>query len=49
MSIFFVEQNLEFTITTSERTYVMEKGTIVDEVSADKLEESGLVQDYIAI
>jgi len=49
MTIFFVEQNLEFTINTSERTYVMEKGTVVDEVPADELEESGVVQDYIAL
>ncbi len=49
MTIFFVEQNLEFTINASERTYVMEKGTVVDEVPAAELEESGVVQDYIAL
>ena len=49
MTIFFVEQNLEFTTTASERTYVMEKGTVVDEVPADELEDSDIVQDYIAI
>jgi len=49
MTIFFTEQNLEFTINTSERTYVMEKGTIVEEVAASELEESGVVQDYIAL
>ncbi len=49
MTIFFVEQNLEFTINTSERTYVMEKGRVVDKIPADELEDSEIVQDYIAI
>jgi len=49
MTIFFVEQNLDFTTTASERTYVMEKGTVVDEVPADELEDSDIVQEYIAI
>jgi len=49
MTIFFVEQNLEFTINASERTYVMEKGTVVDEIPADELEDSDIVQKYIAI
>lgn len=49
MTIFFVEQNLEFTVNASERTYVMEKGTVVDEVPAAELEDSDVVQKYIAI
>lgn len=48
-TIFFVEQNLEFTVNTSERAYVMEKGTIVDELPPENLEDSEVVEKYIAI
>ena len=48
-TIFFVEQNLEFTVNTSERAYVMEKGTVVDELASEDLVDSDVVQKYIAI
>jgi branched-chain amino acid transport system ATP-binding protein len=48
-TIFFVEQNLEFTATTSDYCYVMEKGTVVDDVRSEELEDSEIVQKYIAI
>ena len=48
-TIFFVEQNLEFTVNTSERAYVMEKGTVVDELPSEDLIDSEVVQKYIAI
>ncbi|WP_442904998.1 ABC transporter ATP-binding protein [Haladaptatus sp. CMSO5] len=48
-TIFFVEQNLEFTVNTSERAYVMEKGTVVDDLKSGDLMDSDVVQKYIAI
>lgn len=48
-TIFFVEQNLDFTINTSNHCYVMEKGTVVDDVPSEELENSEIVQKYIAI
>jgi len=48
-TIFFVEQNLDFTVNTSDHCYVMEKGTVVDEFSPEDLEDSEVVQKYIAV
>lgn len=48
-TIFFVEQNLEFTVNTSNHCYVMEKGTVVDDLPPSDLEDSEVVQKYIAI
>lgn len=48
-TIFFVEQNLEFTINTSDHCYVMEKGTVVDDLAPSELRGSDVVQKYIAV
>jgi len=49
MAIIFVEQNLQFTVDTSERCYVMENGRIVDNLPSDQLRESEIVQDNLTI
>jgi len=49
MSVFFVEQNLDFTVKTCERGYVMDKGTIAGEYPPSELEGSEVVKKYIAI
>jgi len=49
ITVFFTEQHLDFTVTTSERCYVMEKGQIVNELSAENLENSEVVQEYITL
>ena len=49
LTIFFVEQNLEFTLQTCDYAYAMEKGSIVDDYSASELEDSEVVEKYIAI
>jgi len=49
MTIIFVEQNLQFTVDTSERCYVMENGRIVDNLPSDQLRESEIVQDNLTI
>lgn len=48
-TIFFVEQNLEFTLNTTERCYVMETGSIVNELPPDDLRDSEVVQKYITV
>lgn len=49
MTIFFVEQNLDFTVSTSDHCYIMEKGTVVDHLLPENLEDSEVVQKYIAV
>lgn len=48
-TIFFAEQNLEFTINTTERCYVMETGSIVDELEPSELRDSEVVQKHITV
>lgn len=48
-TIFFAEQHLDFTINTSQYCYVMEKGSIVNQLPADEIEESEVVQRYITM
>lgn len=48
-SIFFVEQNLDFTISASDTCYVMEKGRIVEQVNTENLRDSETVQKYLKI
>lgn len=48
-TIFFTEQNIEFTVNNTERCYVMEKGTIVNELEPEELRESETVQKYLTI
>ncbi|RQG98952.1 ABC transporter ATP-binding protein [Natrarchaeobius oligotrophus] len=49
MTIFFTEQNIDFTINTTERCYVMEKGSIVDELGPDELDDSDVIQQHLTI
>lgn len=44
-----VEQNIEFTVQSSNRCYVIEKGEIVTELPVDELRDSEVVQEYLAI
>lgn len=48
-TMFFVEQNLDFTVRSGGRTYVMEKGQITEELPAADLRESDAVQEYLTI
>lgn len=48
-TIFFTEQNIDFTVNTTERCYVMEKGTIVDELYPNELEDSEVIQQHLTI
>lgn len=48
-TVFFVEQNLDFTINTTERCYVIETGELVNELPPDELRDSAVVQQYITV
>jgi branched-chain amino acid transport system ATP-binding protein len=48
-TILFSEQNLDFTTSTAERVYVMDQGTIVNDVVPDELHESEVVQKYLTM
>lgn len=48
-TIFFVKQNLDFTVSTSDHCYIMEKGTVVDDLLHRDLEDPEVVQKYIMV
>jgi len=48
-TIFFVEQNLDFTVNTTERCYVIETGQIVNELPPEDLRDSEVVQRHITV
>nr|WP_256405183.1 ABC transporter ATP-binding protein [Haloplanus ruber] len=48
-TVFFVEQNLDFTINTTERCYVIETGELVNELPPDDLRDSEVVQRHITV
>jgi len=49
VSVLLVEQNLNFTTKTTERSYIMNNGKIVEEVNSDGLQESDAVQKYMTV
>jgi branched-chain amino acid transport system ATP-binding protein len=49
ITIFFSEQNIDLASTASSHCYVMDKGTIVDYLSTERLENSDVVQDHLKI
>lgn len=49
VSVLLVEQNLKFTTKTTERSYIMNNGKIVEEVNSDGLQESDAVQKYMTV
>jgi branched-chain amino acid transport system ATP-binding protein len=48
-TVFFVEQNLDFTINTTERCYVIDTGELVNELPPDELRGSEVVQRHITV
>lgn len=48
-AVLLVEQNMKFTTETADRAYVMVNGTIVNELPADNLRESDVVQEYLTV
>lgn len=49
VTVLFVEQNLQFIQSVAERCYVMEKGTIVDALTAEALQDREKVVEYLAV
>lgn len=49
MTILFSEQHLEFTQTTSDYCYVMEKGAVVEHIPAEELSKSETVREYLTV
>jgi branched-chain amino acid transport system ATP-binding protein len=48
-TVFFVEQNLDFTVNTTERCYVIETGQVVNELPPGELRGSEVVQRHITV
>jgi len=48
-TILFVEQNLEVIRTMSDRCYAMERGTVVDEVDEETLDDEETLAQYLAV
>lgn len=48
-TILFVEQNLHVVQNLAERCYATDKGTIVDELGADRLQSREAVTEYLAV
>lgn len=48
-TILFVEQNLKVIQNLSKRSYVVQKGTIVDELSPEELHDEAIVDKYLAV
>jgi urea transport system ATP-binding protein len=48
-TILFVEQNLGVIQGMAERCYAIERGTIVDELGADRLADDGALAEFIAV
>ena len=49
MSVLVVEQNVRFALSLARRGYVLEKGRIVLEGSADQLAEEAVVNRHLVI
>jgi len=49
ITVLFVEQNLQVIKDLSERCYVIDNGQIKTELSADDLEDTGAVSEYLAV
>lgn len=49
LTILFVEQNIDMIVSMAQRCYVMDKGTIVDEVLPSDLADDATVRKYLAV
>ena len=49
LAILLVEQNLDFALDTTDRGYVMEKGSIVEKGDVARLRNDAIVQEYLGI
>jgi len=49
LAIVLVEQNIEFAAALARRIYIMEKGRIAREISAENVMDEDIVRDYLAV
>jgi branched-chain amino acid transport system ATP-binding protein len=49
LTVLFVEQNLELVQTMADRCYALDKGTVVDELGSDEVQDSGSLAEYLAV
>jgi branched-chain amino acid transport system ATP-binding protein len=49
LTVLFVEQNLDVIMSMAQRCYVMDKGTIVDQVAPADLADDRVMRKYLAI
>jgi urea transport system ATP-binding protein len=49
LTVLLVEQNIDMIMSLAQRCYVMEKGTIVDEVAPADLSDDQVMRKYLAI
>lgn len=49
LTVLFVEQNLELIVMLAKRCYVIDKGTIVDDIDPEELKNKETVKRYLAV
>ena len=49
LTVLFVEQNIDMIMSMAQRCYVMDKGTIVDQVAPGDLADDRVMRKYLAI
>jgi branched-chain amino acid transport system ATP-binding protein len=49
LTVLFVEQNLELVQTMADRCYALDKGTVVDELGADGIDDEEALAEYLAV
>src|SRR5262249_45484634 len=49
LAIVLVEQNIELAAALARRIYIMEKGRIAREISAENVMDEDIVRDYLAV
>ena len=49
LSVLFVEQNVDMILSMAQRCYVMDKGSIVDQVAPEQLADDSVVRKYLAV
>lgn len=49
VTVLFVEQNLDLVQTMADRCYALDKGTVVDELGGEELEDREAVAEYLAV
>lgn len=49
LTVLFVEQNIDMIMSMAQRCYVMDKGTVIDQVAPEHLASDAVVRKYLAV